>query len=111
MEVLTLRGLLTFIIFMALLIFFLPYILGLVLLIIGALAVFLLLARMGFLPGARYRSYTYTGKGDQSARKTVVFTEESAPSDDNAGGWYQSVQEGETITLPETALKKEDEQE
>ena len=122
-----LRGFLVLALILIALTFLLPFILGFVVILFVAFGVFMLLARLGLLPGATFRTYTYStrdrtagsarspysrsrstqGGGDE---RTIRFDEE-APADNGESGWYQSTQEGEIVTLPETALKKEDEPE
>ncbi len=102
-----LRGLLILAAILAILVFFLPLILGFVLFLICAIAVFMLLARFGMIPGTVYRTYTFdthTGKN----RDDVPTAEE--PTSYSPGGWYQGEQNGEIVTLPENALKRDEEE-
>lgn len=111
------RGLLLFIAIMALVVFFMPVILGFLLFLTLLVLVFMLLARFGLLPGSVYRSYRRrtTTENPGEAYRGTVDAEKPGPrrnEQDESAGWYQDVQEGEIITLPETALTKiEDENE
>ncbi len=105
------RGLLVTLGFFALIFFMMPFILSVVGFVLLFALAFLLLARLGLIPGMTYRRTTYTTtsrKTRQEPRtKTVFWSDETPPRQDD-GGWFQSDQEGEIITLPETALKKDD---
>ena len=107
------RGLLVFLIFFALILFMMPFILSVFGFFLLFALVLLLLARLGLIPGMTYRRYTYTTTSRRPPRqqqaKNFRFEGEEAPQK-NDGGWFQSEQEGEIITLPETALKKDDEE-
>ena len=101
-------------------VFLAPMIMGLVIFLLCAAAIVILLARFGFLPGFRYVRYTgsprgsksswkwkwkYPGHGGTDAHENNASRSEKNP--DNGDGWYRTSQEGEEITLPETALRKE----
>jgi hypothetical protein len=83
-------------------IFFLPFILAFVLFILIAMGVMVTLARFGLLPGLRVKRRTF-----KQSRASGRHTETSFRFEEEVEGWYQSTQEGEIITLPETALRKE----
>ena len=110
------RGLLVTLGFFALIFFMMPFILSVVGFVLLFALVFLLLARLGLIPGMTYRRTTYTTTSRKPPRayqepqtKTVFWSESDAtPPRQEDGGWFQSDQEGEIITLPETALKKDD---
>ena len=95
-----------------------PVIMSLLIFILCIAAILILLARLGFLPGFRYARYVgdtrgnksswtwkrkYHGRADRDARSRTDRSETNCE-----GGWYQTSQQGEEITLPETALRKED---
>lgn len=89
--------------------FLLPFIVGFIIFIVCVFAVILLLSRLGLLPGATFRSYRYTVE-DRQPRRERPFTEEDRGTGvETPEGWYQDTQEGEIVTLPETALKKDEE--
>ena len=106
-------------------IFLAPMIMGLIIFLLCVAAIVIMLAYFGFLPGFRYVRYVEDTRGSKLSRKwkwkyggrADDFSRhsrgDSASHDEtnreNAGGWYQTSQEGEEITLPETALRKENE--
>jgi hypothetical protein len=107
-----LRGLVILALLVAILVFMLPFVVGFILFVILAVGIFMLLARMGLLPGFVFKTYRFPS-GERASSGT-----ESRAEGDRAGvwpepeghrrnGWYQDDQEGEVITLPETALKKD----
>jgi len=103
------RGLLISALILAVLVFMMPLILGIVLLLICAVVLFAVLTRLGLLPGVTYKTYTFdTRRRNGSRRASRTVREEPVP--DAPEGWYQGEQRGEVITLPETALKKSDEE-
>lgn len=107
------RGFLILFVVLAVLTVMMPFILSFVAFLVLFAAVFFLLARFGLLPGASFKTYTYTSRSRQGERTvkekhTVYFGDDEVPPAQDSDGWYQSTQEGETITLPETALKKDD---
>ena len=100
-----------------------PMIIGLVIILLCiaviAIPIVILLARFGLLPGFRYVRYVgdtrknksswkwkwkYPGRGDRNERGNHARRSEG---NRDSGGWYRTSQEGEEITLPETALRKE----
>ena len=100
-------------------IFLAPVIVGLIVFSLCAVAIVILLARLGFLPGFRFVRYggdvrrgksswrwNYQGRGNRDSYSGSKGRSET--NRDNSSGWYQTSQEGEEITLPETALQKED---
>lgn len=99
------RGLLIMAVVLAVVIFLLPVLLGLALFLICAVIVFMLLARLGLIPGVAYRRYTFDPR---TGRVTPPSEQKNEPSSRAPGGWYQGEQDGEIITLPEEALKKEE---
>jgi hypothetical protein len=84
----------------------LPFILALAAFIVAAVAILLLLARLGVLPRIKTSRYTSIWE-ETSDRRSRRNNRNFNSAEETAAGWYQSTQEGETITLPETALKKE----
>jgi hypothetical protein len=88
------------------------------------------LARMGLLPGFVFKRYRFRQQGDTGAATgrrrddgADAWSETPGragsgvwPGDSNSSrspgekSWYQDDQDGEIITLPETALKKDDEE-
>jgi hypothetical protein len=91
----------------------LPLIFGVVAFAVASIAIFMLLARFGLLPGVVFRTYRFTDDREhtsqtrrrESARHSEgVFAHESEPGGE--ASWYQEIQDGEVIILPETALKK-----
>ena len=108
-----LPGLLIFALLFAMIVFLMPFIMAFAVIIVISVAVLWLLARLGFFRerSRMYRTYTYTTKRTSERPRPKAsrpFEEPIRVDDDEV--WYQSTQEGETITLPETALKKEDEE-
>jgi hypothetical protein len=110
--------------------FMLPFVLGFILFVALAVWIFMLLARMGLLPGFVFKTYRFPQGGEtwkdadsrddaRANRKGGSFRPSSGESRSGAGssgphdlnGWYQDDQEGEIITLPETALKKDEDDE
>jgi hypothetical protein len=73
----------------------------------------MLLARFGLLPGTVFHTYTFTVKSKEKSHYSENRFTGGRPGSsgdfDKQEGWYQDVQEGEVITLPETALKKDGE--
>ena len=101
-------------------IFLAPMIMGFIIFSLCVAAIVILLAKFGFLPGFRYVRYgggargnksswkwkwKYQGRGGRGASRND--TRRSETNRDNGAGWYQASQEGEEVTLPETALRKE----
>jgi hypothetical protein len=116
MEGTYLRGFLILFVILLLLLTLMPFILGFVLFLIVVFGVFVLLARLGLLPGTVYRTYTFTEtdappqhSDRRRNRRKIVFVEDTPPpkADDD---WYQSEQDGEVVTLPESALKKDEDE-
>jgi hypothetical protein len=110
--VVRLQGLLILALIIGMVIFFMPVILGAVIFFICLAALFILLARLGLLPGAAFKTYTFpvddrTWSSPRRKRK-IRFEDEERDWRESREGWYRSSQEGEEIILPETALKKED---
>lgn len=106
------QGILVFALIIVAIIVLFPFIISLVVFCLLALGIFMLLARFGLLPGSSFKTYTYTSQGDtppRPGRTTIVFEEDAPPARPEKDGWYQELQEGETIVLPEDALKKDDE--
>lgn len=98
------RGLLILAVILAVIVFLLPVILGFVLFLVCAIIVFMLLARLGLIPGTVYRTYTFDSRENHSSSPIREEPPSYAP-----GGWYQGEQDGEIVTLPENALKKDEE--
>ncbi|MDR3331393.1 MAG: hypothetical protein LBT08_02080 [Synergistaceae bacterium] len=109
------QGFFALFLILAMIVFLVPFILWFAVFAIIAASIFILLVRFGLLGGMpRTRTYTFSTKSTKRGRtykgrveRHFNFEEESAG--DNSGGWYQSTQEGEVVTLPETALKKDGE--
>ena len=112
------REFLVLTIIIAAVIFLAPMIMGLVVFLLCTAVTLILLAKFGLLPGFRYVRYgggtrgnkaswkwKYPGRGGRDARGKSADRNETNP--DSGGGWYQTSQDGEEITLPETALRKE----
>ena len=97
--------------------FLAPIIMGLILFILCIAAIVILLAYFGLLPGFRYARYVGGSPRDTSRRWKRKYpghggergnnTKRGESNWNSGGGWYQTSQEGEEITLPETALRKE----
>ncbi len=100
------RGLLILAMILAVIVFLLPVILGFVLFLVCAIIVFMLLARLGLIPGTVYRTYTF----DSREKRNTASPMREEPSPHAPGGWYQGEQDGEVLTLPENALKKDEEE-
>ena len=110
------RGLVLLALLFAMIVFMLPFIMGFAVIIVVSVAVLVLLTKLGLISGRdrTYHTYTYTSRrSSEHARpkNATPFDEDPirAPEGDEDEVWYQSTQEGETITLPETALKKDEE--
>jgi hypothetical protein len=89
-----------------------PFIMGVVGFLLIFVLVLMFLARLGLIPGMTYRRYTYTttSREPSDAPRTKPFRfDDEVPPRESGSDWFQSEQEGEVITLPETALKKDDE--
>lgn len=119
------RELLILIVVITAVVFLAPMILSFVIFLLFAAAIVILLFKLGLLPGFRYvryggdprrskssrqRKWDYRERGDGDPYNGG--TDRSDPSrsktnSDNSGGWYQTSQDGEEVTLPETALRKE----
>ena len=109
------QGLLIFGLLFAMIVFMMPFIMGFAIIIVISVAILWLLARLGFFRGRgrTYHTYTYTTKRTSERPRPQAsrpFEEPIRVDEDEDEVWYQSTQEGEMITLPETALKKEDEE-
>ncbi len=103
------RGLLVSLAFFVLFFLMMPFILSVVAFVVLFAFVLILLTRLGLLPGVTYRRYTTTTKPrPHQTRAKTVFVVDNDPPQADKNGWFQSEQEGEVITLPETALKKDD---
>lgn len=78
----------------------LPFVLGFIIFVLCALALFILLARFSLLPKGTFKTHEITvGRG--SPARDAGFDDVPSPSD---------MQEEEIITLPESALRKEDDE-
>jgi hypothetical protein len=95
----------------------LPFLFGFVLVLICAVGLCILLDRFDLLPGDVFKTYRFRTKGgtpDKSEEprrdESTIRFENDITRPGNHDDWYQDVQEGETITLPETALKKDDDE-
>ncbi|MDR3281216.1 MAG: hypothetical protein LBT23_11970 [Synergistaceae bacterium] len=92
--------------------FLMPFIFSVLIFFIGAILILLLLARFGLLPGAMFKMYGAKiddrSPNSHKKRRHFNFEEEEREWKERRGGWYGSQQDGEEITLPESALHKED---
>jgi hypothetical protein len=94
--------------FIAAVIFFAPFILSVALFLIITAFVMALLVKLGFLTGVYTKRYRYVrgrkrpGRGDGRLRPE----EEGGADAESSDIRYDTFQEGEEITLPETALHK-----
>jgi hypothetical protein len=100
------QGYLMLLLILVAVVIFLPFLLVFVIFIIIAAGILMALARFGVLPGVRVRTYTYR-RGNVSGWRRNRDDSDFRFEGETRGGWYQSTQEGEIITLPETALRKE----
>ncbi|MDR0648691.1 MAG: hypothetical protein LBF92_05095 [Synergistaceae bacterium] len=124
------RGLAIVALILTLLVIMLPFVVSFLIFVILAVGVFMLLARTGFLPGFVFKTYRFHPHGDPWAEQgrrrasgqdangktTSSHNARRRRTDDDGDRrspaetiWYQDDQEGEIITLPETALKKDGE--
>jgi hypothetical protein len=96
--------------FVAVIMFLGPIILSVVIFLICAAALMLLLSRFGLLPGVVFRRYGASRRYRQAdVRGERWFRPEDERGYEEGGKtWRDTFQEGEEITLPETALRKED---
>ena len=102
-------------------IFLAPMVMSLILFFLCIAAIAVLLAYFGFLPGFRYVRYMDAARANKSSRQWKWKfrrggrnsrggdASQRETNRDSGGGWYRTSQEGEEITLPETALRKENE--
>jgi hypothetical protein len=102
-------------------VFLAPMIIGVLIFSLCVAAIVILLARLGFLPGFRYVRYggdarrgksswkwKYQGHGGRDSHSSDTSRSDSTQTSRSSGsGWYQASQDGEEVTLPETALRKE----
>jgi hypothetical protein len=110
------QGLLILALVIAVIIFFLPMILGAVIFFICVAAFLLLIARIGLLPGARFKGHKgysagpvdYRTPNSTGRRRRFRFEDEERDWREEREGWYDSLEEGEEIILPESALHKDD---
>ena len=104
-------------------IFLAPMIMGFIIFLLCIAAIVILLAYFRLLPGFRYVRYVESNRRNKSSRQWKwkyrgYAGGDSRGNSENRGetshesvsGWYQTSQEGEEITLPETALRKENDQ-
>ncbi|MDR1472911.1 MAG: hypothetical protein LBS75_10360 [Synergistaceae bacterium] len=108
------RGLLILTLILAAFFFLMPFILGFFIFLTLTTMIFMLLARLGLIPGRSPRTYARRFGGrrawtDRSTRvgHNVRFENEEREWRERRDGWYESAQEGEVVILPETALKKD----
>ena len=112
------RDILILTLIIAAVIFLAPMIVSMIIFLLCAAVIVILLARLGFLPGFRYVRYGNAPREGKSSRKWKwKYPGRGGKDSDNdrtergtGSGWYHSSQQGEEITLPETALRKEDDQ-
>lgn len=95
------RGILALALILAGGIFLLPFILGFVIFVLCALVLFMLLARFNLLPKRSFRTYEMKIERGSPER-------EPGARDGFASSDETMQREGEVITLPESALRKED---
>ena len=104
-------------------IFLAPMIMGLIIFLLCIAAIVILLAYFGLLPGFRYVRYVGNSRKNKSSWRWKWKYRRRAGGNsrgndasrgkknrESGSGWYQNSQEGEEITLPETALRKENDQ-
>ena len=91
-----------------------PMIMGLIVFLLCAATVLILLAKFGLLPGFRRARYVGNTRRNRSSwqwkwkyPRRGNYESRNEANWDSSGRWYQTSQEGEEITLPETALRKE----
>jgi hypothetical protein len=104
------QQLLVAVFFVAVIMFFWPVIFSVAIFFICAAVLMLLLSRFGFLPGVVFKRYGASRSYRQAdARSERWFRPEEDERGYEEGGkiWRDTFQEGEEITLPETALRKE----
>jgi hypothetical protein len=105
------QGLLILSLIIGIVIFLMPVILSAVIFFIAAVAILVLLANFGMLPRAAWRRYGWGRSGaPRSVRRTrkTRFAGEEPSAEENEsrrGGFHEDV---EVITLPETALRKDE---
>jgi hypothetical protein len=106
----SLRGLSILVLFLTVMVLMLPFVLSFVLFMVLAVGIFMLLARVGLLPGFVFKTYRFQRDGEPGAGR---YREKAGVEDEYSSAavkdWYQDDQDGEVIVLPETALKKGDE--
>lgn len=106
------RGLAILITILFLLVFMLPFVVSFVLFILFAVGIFMLLARMGLLPGFVFKTYRFTTEESTGRAKWAAGGDNSRPREKgekpSEKSWYQDDQDGEIINLPETALKRDE---
>jgi hypothetical protein len=103
------RGLLILSAIIAIVIFLMPFILSTAIFFIAIMALLMVLANFGLLPGVVFRRY---GRIKNNAprvgrTRTVPFDEDERGRGEDRAWRADSQEEGEIITLPETALHKE----
>ncbi|GHV30901.1 hypothetical protein FACS1894167_12460 [Synergistales bacterium] len=96
------RALFALVIIMAVFVFMMPFVLGLAAAVIVFSLVLTLTAR--YLPGAR-KTYRSRGVYFDVSSGNKKRSAGSHPEEDEKG-WYQDIQEDDTISLPEDCLKK-----
>ncbi|MDR1137148.1 MAG: hypothetical protein LBK91_02385 [Synergistaceae bacterium] len=105
------QGFLILFAIIAIVVFLMPFILGTVIVFIAALALLLLLANFGLLPGVVLRR---RGRVNNSApraggqSKKIHFEKEEHGREENKGWGAASQDDVEVVTLPETALHKDE---
>jgi hypothetical protein len=92
----------------AMMVLMLPVLFGVIVFFAASVALFMLLARFGLLPGVVFRTYRFTDERAEppSEERTDATAHERVGGPLTESSWYQDTQDGEVIILPETALKK-----
>lgn len=98
------RNLFILIFVLAALVLMLPFIVGFVLFLILAIIAFMVFIRLGLLPGSTFKIYTSESRRRSGNRPAAQGESSPRPPE----GWSQGEQTGEIITLPETALRKDE---
>ena len=103
------RGLLILLMIIAIVIFLMPVILGAVIFFMAAIALLMLLANFGLLPGVVFRRYRWIKSDAPRARRRTRahFDNDERVWEENKG-WRGFHDDNEVITLPETALRKDE---
>ena len=103
------RGLLILSAIIAVVIFLMPFILSTAIFFIAVMVLLMVLANFGLLPGIVFRRYgRMKNNAPRAGRtRTIRFDEDERAPEESHAWRADSQEEGEIITLPETALHKE----